>query len=83
MFSFQNYPKKLDPSYKMDLHFWDCFERKKFCLITEENGIAKFHSTDLVFCSHSREGINPSENQINAVNPYKDVYVHCIFSAIF
>ena len=23
-FSFQNSPKTLDPSYKMDLYFWDC-----------------------------------------------------------
>ena len=30
-------PKDLYPSYKMDLDFWDCFERKKkLCLIIEE-----------------------------------------------
>ena len=33
---FLNNPNNLDPSYKMDLDFWDCFGRKKFCLITEE-----------------------------------------------
>ena len=27
--SFQNNLKDLDPSYKMDLDFWDCFGRKK------------------------------------------------------
>ena len=26
---FLNNPKDLDPSYKMDLDFWDCFGRKK------------------------------------------------------
>ena len=26
---FQRYPNSLDPSYKMDLDFWDCFEREK------------------------------------------------------
>ena len=25
IFSFQNYPKNLDPSYKMVLDLWDCF----------------------------------------------------------
>ena len=25
----QNNPKDLDPSYKMDLDFWDCFGREK------------------------------------------------------
>ena len=33
---FLNNPKDLDPSYKMDLDLWDCFGRKKLCLITEE-----------------------------------------------
>ena len=28
-FSFQNNPKKLDPSYKMDLDLWDCLGRVK------------------------------------------------------
>ena len=26
---FLNNPKDLDPSYKMDLDFWDCLRRKK------------------------------------------------------
>ena len=26
---FLNSPNDLDPSYKMDLDFWDCFGRKK------------------------------------------------------
>ena len=33
---FLNNPEDLDPSYKMDLDLWDCFGRKKTCLITEE-----------------------------------------------
>ena len=35
---FLNDPINLDPSYKMDLDFWDCFGRKKknLCLIAEE-----------------------------------------------
>ena len=36
-------PKQdLDPSYKMDLDLWDCFGRKKLCLITEEIWYSKF-----------------------------------------
>ena len=35
-YSLLNNPTDLDPSYKMDLYFWDCFGRKKNCLITEE-----------------------------------------------
>ena len=31
-----NNPKDLDPSYKMDLDFWDCFGGKKLHLITDE-----------------------------------------------
>ena len=28
-FSFQNNPKNLDPSHKMDLDLWDCFRKGK------------------------------------------------------
>ena len=31
-FSFQNIPKNLDPSYKMDLDIWDCWGRVKLVL---------------------------------------------------
>ena len=31
-FSFQNIPKLLDPSYKMDLDLWDCLGRVIFVL---------------------------------------------------
>ena len=31
-FSFQNNPKNLDPSYKMDLDLWDCLGRVKLVL---------------------------------------------------
>ena len=36
-FSFQNNPKNLDPSYKMDLDLWDCLGRVK--LILQQNCI--------------------------------------------
>ena len=29
VFPFQNNYKDLDPSYKMDLDLWDCFEKEK------------------------------------------------------
>ena len=32
VFSFQNNPKNLDPSYKMDLDLWDCLGRVKLVL---------------------------------------------------
>ena len=54
MFSFQNNPKNLDPSYKMDLDLWDFFRTDKFCII------AKFLGTDLAIYSHTREGKTPS-----------------------
>ena len=41
-FSFQNNPKDLDLSYKMDLDLWDCLGRVKIGII------AKLHRTDLV-----------------------------------
>ena len=47
-FSFLNNPKDLDLSYKTDLDLWDCLGRTKL--------IAKFYETDLVICSHYREG---------------------------
>ena len=31
-FSFPNYPKNLDPSYKTDLDLWDCLGRIKLIL---------------------------------------------------
>ena len=31
-FSFQNSPKDLDPSFKMDLDLWDCLGRVKLLL---------------------------------------------------
>ena len=40
-FSFQNNPKDLDPSCKMDLDLWDCLGRVKIGII------AKFHRTAL------------------------------------
>ena len=49
---FQNNPKDLDPSYKMDLGLSDSFGRVKLIL-------AKFHRADFVLCSHSGEGKTP------------------------
>ena len=60
-FSFQNNPKNLDLSYKMALDLCDCLGRVKL--------IAKFHRTDLVICSHSREGKTPSYSRKNTVIP--------------
>ena len=42
VFSFQNNPKDLDPSCKMDLDLWDCLGMGKMGII------ARFHRTDLV-----------------------------------
>ena len=38
---FLNNPKDLDPSYKMDLDFGDCFGRKKRHLITQRNMVVR------------------------------------------
>ena len=35
LFSFQNKPKDLDPSYKMDLDLWDCLGRVKLVLYSK------------------------------------------------
>ena len=41
-FTFPKNPKALNPSYKTDLDFWNCFwKEKKLRLITEEIGHAK------------------------------------------
>ena len=37
VFFFQNNPKNLDPSYKMDLDIWDCLGRVK--LVLKQNTI--------------------------------------------
>ena len=36
VFPFLNNLKDLDPSYKTDLDFWDCFGRGKLCIICGE-----------------------------------------------
>ena len=53
-FSFQKNPKNLDLSYKMDIDLLRLFWKSKARII------AKFQRTDLVFCSHSRQGKNLS-----------------------
>ena len=60
-FSFQNNPKNLDPSYKMDLDLWRLFRKGKTHII------AKFQRTYLVICSHSREGKTLCYSRINTV----------------
>ena len=35
-FPFKTNPKDLDPSYKIDLDFWDCFEPENFPNIVGE-----------------------------------------------
>ena len=55
--SFQNNPKNLDPSYKMDLDLW-IVRKGKTCITV------KFHRTDLVIYNPSREGNTPSYSQI-------------------
>ena len=60
-FSLPKQTKDLDVSFKMDLNLWDCFGWK------ETHSKAKFCRTDLVICSHSREGKPPSYSRINMV----------------
>ena len=38
-FNFQNNPENLDPSYKMDLDFWDYFERGKNPSYNQKNTV--------------------------------------------
>ena len=40
-FTFLNNPNDLDPSYKMDLDFWDCFEGKKILSYNQKNMVSK------------------------------------------
>ena len=39
IFSIQNNPKNLNPSYKMDLNFWDCLGRVKLILYQKYIGL--------------------------------------------
>ena len=67
-FSFQNNPKNLDPSYKNCLELF----RKDKTRIT-----AKLHRTDLIICTHSREGNTPSNSRINTVYYYHTMVFLC------
>ena len=58
LFSFQNNPKNLDPSYRMGLDLWDCLRRVK--LVLQQNVIG-------LICSHSRQGKTPSYSCMNIV----------------
>ena len=70
-FSSKTIKKNLDPSYKRDLDLWDCLGMVKL--------ISKFHRTDSVISSHSREGKTPSYSRINTVP--ECVCWHCIMVA--
>ena len=48
----------------MDLGLWNCLGKVKLAII------AKFHRSDLVICSNSREGKTLSYSQINMVNTF-------------
>ena len=61
MFSFQNSPKNLDPSYKTDLDLLGLFRKGKTLII------AIFRRTDLVIRSHSKERKSPSYSRIDTV----------------
>ena len=50
IFSLPKQPKDLDPSYKTDLDFLDCFRRQTSHLI------AYLYKTDLDIRGHSRDG---------------------------
>ena len=52
--------KNLGPSYKKDLDLWDSLGRGE-CVYSE------IHRTDLVICSHSREGKTLSYSPRNRV----------------
>ena len=78
---------KSEPSYKIDLDFWDCLEG-----MVKKSYYAELHKIDLVICSHSREGKTPSYSQINMVSlpvhfiPYVTLcflhYKNCMMSDI-
>ena len=53
---FLNNPKDLDPSYKMDLAFWDPFGReKKLCHITKEMWYHNRPKSGIVCCYNQYE----------------------------
>ena len=61
-FSFQNHPKDLDPSCKMDLDRWECLGRVKLVLLQNFIGLIKLFEVIL-------EGQNPPPpySRINTV----------------
>ena len=59
LFSFQNNPKNLDPSYKTDLDIWDCLGRVKPVLQQHFIGLIK------IFVVILERGKTPSYSQIN------------------
>ena len=63
LFSFQNNPKNLDLSYKMNLDLKDCLG----CVGRVSHIIAKFLISDFVIYRHSREGKLLSYSQVNMV----------------
>ena len=57
----------LDPSYKDGSRSLGMFRKGKTC------NTAKFHGTDFVICSHSREWETPSHSQRNMVVQWNPV----------
>ena len=74
-FPFQYNHKNLDLSYRMDLaRSLRLFRNGKTHII------AKFHWTDLVICSHSRERKTPSYSQRNTVFLQENIQQHLILT---
>ena len=72
VFSFQNYLKVIDSSYKMILDLWDCFEREK--LIS-----ANFHKTDPVVTFAFM--LISAKHEISDALKYKNIKKFSIFQA--
>ena len=52
---FLNNPKDLDPSYKMDLDFWDCFGRKKTLSYKRRNMVLFLYKFEIVLAHPDME----------------------------
>ena len=67
-FSFQNHPKDLDPSCKMDLDLWDCLGRVKLVLLQNFIGLIKLFEVIL----QGQKTL--SYSRINTVTIYQEKY---------
>ena len=50
-FTLPKHRKDLDPSYKMDLDFWDCLEAKKTVSFNVRNTVKTMKATNILNCS--------------------------------